>query len=106
MSLLYRYPCFRGVIREGFHHKYNNLTSESIETQRISLWCLIYSRTDPLFMKGIISSGLSADTQTPRRDMTLVCSSINMVDTSFANRSTSSFEKSAGSIENIVWLSL
>ncbi|CAI7996752.1 hypothetical protein GBAR_LOCUS1947, partial [Geodia barretti] len=39
-------------------------------------------RTDPLVMNGMISSGRLV-THTPRRDMTLVCSSDNMVDTSF-----------------------
>ena len=46
-------------------------------------------------MKGIISRGLSTATHTPRRDMTLVCSSDNIVDTSFTSCSTSILEKSA-----------
>ena len=46
-------------------------------------------------VKGIISRGVSPSTHTPSRDMMFMCSKDNMVETSFARRSTSPVEKSA-----------
>ena len=72
-----------------------NSTFDSSEMQRSeSLWCFTNSRTDPLVMNGMISSGRLV-THTPSRDMTLMCSSDNMVDTSFDSCSVSILEKSA-----------
>ena len=71
----------------------DRITFDSISN--VSLLCLTNSSTDPLVMKGIMSRGLCSATHTPSRDMTLVCSSDNMVDTSFVSCLTSVLEKNA-----------